>query len=450
MSKWRFSILDSPILFAAYCLLPTLSPHATRHTPHAIRHSPFAIRHTPHVTTPHATPSFDIAIIGGGIVGLATAYALAPRYGSRLVVLEAEGRVAAHQTGHNSGVIHSGLYYKPGSLKAKNCVEGREELYRFCAEHGVVHERCGKVVVATEPAELPALDELQRRGAANGLSGLKRLSPEELREHEPHVAGIAGLWVPDTGIVDYVQVTETYGRLATERGAEVRLNWRVIGCRRADGGWVLETTAGPVVTRRLINCGGLQSDRVARLCGVDPGVRIVPFRGEYYQLVPARESLVRNLIYPVPDARFPFLGVHFTRMARGGIEAGPNAVLALKRYGYHRTSFSSRDAWEMARWPGLWRMAGRYWKTGLGEFYRSFSKTAFVKALRKLIPELRAEDIVPAGAGVRAQALSPSGALVDDFHIVTAEGMIHVLNAPSPAATASLSIGRTIAELAET
>lgn len=390
----------------------------------------------------------EIAIIGGGIVGLATAYALAPRHGRSLVVLEAEDRVAAHQTGNNSGVIHSGLYYKPGSLKAKNCVAGREELYRFCAEHGVAHERCGKVVVATDAAELPRLEELQRRGEANGLVGLRRLSAEELREHEPHVAGIAGLFVPETGIVDYIGVTQTFARLVAEQGGDVRTTWQAIGCRRETGGLVLETTHGPVHCRHLINCGGLQADRVARMCGVDPGVRIVPFRGEYYQLTPEREHLVRNLIYPVPDPRFPFLGVHFTRMAKGGIEAGPNAVLALARHGYTRGSFSPADMWEMARWPGVWRMAGRYWKTGLGEVHRSWSKAAFVKALQKLMPELRADDIMPAGAGVRAQALTAAGTLVDDFHIVPAERMIHVLNAPSPAATASISIGRTIAELA--
>lgn len=391
---------------------------------------------------------FKVGIVGGGIVGLATAYALAPRWGKSLVVLEAEDRVAAHQTGNNSGVIHSGLYYKPGSLKAKNCVEGREALYRFCAEHGVAHERCGKIVVATDPSELPALDELHRRGQANGLAGISRLTAEQLREYEPHVTGIAGLHVAETGIADYVQVAETYARLAREQGAEVRTQWQFTGCRREPGGLVLETTRGRIRCENLINCGGLQSDRVARLCGVDPGVRIVPFRGEYYQLAPGREHLVRNLIYPVPDPRFPFLGVHFTRMVRGGVEAGPNAVLAFKRYGYTRGSFSLRDTLEMTRYGGLWRMASRYWKTGLGEFHRSWSKAAFVRALQKLMPELTAHDIVPAGAGVRAQALTPAGNLLDDFHIVPAERMIHVLNAPSPAATASLSIGRAIAELA--
>lgn len=391
---------------------------------------------------------FHVAVVGGGIVGAATAYALAPKWGESLLVLEAEDHLAAHQTGNNSGVIHSGLYYKPGSLKAKNCVEGREQLYRFCAEHGVAHDRCGKIVVATSPSELAALDELERRGNANGLVGVKRLTGEQLKEHEPHVTGIAGLWVPETGIVDYVQVTETYARLAREHGAHVRTDWKFTGCVREPGGLVLETTHGRVRTRNLIACAGLQSDRVARRCGVDPGVCVVPFRGEYYQLAPGREHLVRNLIYPVPDPRFPFLGVHFTRMVRGGVEAGPNAVLAFKRHGYTRASFSLGDTLEMARFGGLWRMAARYWKTGLGEMHRSWSKPAFVGALRKLLPDLTADDIVPAGAGVRAMALSPAGALVDDFCVVSAERMIHVLNAPSPAATASLSIGRSIADRA--
>jgi (S)-2-hydroxyglutarate dehydrogenase len=391
---------------------------------------------------------FKIAIVGGGIVGMATAYHLAPRWGSSLVVLEAEDRLAAHQTGNNSGVVHSGLYYKPGSLKAKNCVEGREQLYRFCAEHGVACERCGKIVVATDSSELPRLDELERRGNANGLIGIQRLTGEQLKEYEAHVTGIAGLFVPETGIADYVQVTQTYARLAAEHGVQVRTEWQFTDCKREPDGLVLETSHGRVRARNLIACAGLQADRVARLCGVDPGLRIVPFRGEYYQLAAGREHLVRNLIYPVPDPRFPFLGVHFTRMARGGIEAGPNAVLAFKRYGYTRSSFSFRDTLDMATYTGLWRMAGRYWRTGLGEFHRSWSKAAFVRALQKLVPELTSDDIVPAGAGVRAQALAPAGNLVDDFHIVPAERMIHVLNAPSPAATASLSIGRTIADLA--
>jgi len=393
--------------------------------------------------------SWDVVIIGGGIVGTATGMAIGCRPGRpRVLILEAEGRLAAHQTGNNSGVIHSGLYYRPGSLKARNCVEGREAMYRFCQEHGIPHERCGKLVVATSAEQMPALEELYRRGVANGLQDLKRLEAAELKEYEPAVAGIAGLHVAETGIVDYTAVTNTFARLVADAAGEVRTGARVTAVRRQDGGLVLETTAGAVAARTLINCAGLQSDRVARLCGVEPGVKIIPFRGEYYEIVKDRQGLVRNLIYPVPDPRFPFLGVHFTRMIRGGIEAGPNAVLAFRREGYARTSFSARDTLEMLGYPGFWRMAGRYWRMGMEEMYRSASKKAFVKALRGLVPELREEDVHPSGAGVRAQALDPGGSLLDDFRIVEAEGMIHVLNAPSPAATASISIGRAIAGMA--
>jgi L-2-hydroxyglutarate oxidase len=391
---------------------------------------------------------YDVAVIGGGIVGTATAMALVAEAHASLVLLEAESKLAAHQTGNNSGVIHSGLYYKPGSLKAMNCTEGRELMYRFCEQHQIAHERCGKLVVATSPAEITALDELERRGRANGLRGLRRLAPEDLREFEPAVAGIAGLHVPDTGIVDYGDVTEAFAAVVVAAGGEIRTRARVTGVRRGIGELVLLTSAGEFSCRALINCAGLQSDRVARLCGVPPGVRIVGFRGEYYELVPERRHLVRNLIYPVPDPRFPFLGVHFTRMIRGGVEAGPNAVLAFKREGYSRTSFSAGDMAELLAYPGFWRMAARHWRMGLGEMYRSASTRAFVRALRRLVPELRLADVRPGGAGVRAQALDPGGALVDDFRIVEAERMIHVLNAPSPAATASISIGRTIAGMA--
>ncbi|HZV05149.1 MAG TPA: L-2-hydroxyglutarate oxidase [Gemmataceae bacterium] len=393
------------------------------------------------------TATYDVAVIGGGIVGMATAREMLARDpGLSLLVLEAEDRLAAHQTGNNSGVIHSGLYYKPGSLKARYCVEGREAMYQFCRAHGIAHDRCGKIVVATREEHLPALQELERRGRANGLQGLRSLRAEELREYEPHVAGIAGLHVPETGIVDYSQVTRTLGDLVTAAGGVVKLNSRLLACRRLSAELILETTQGAISCRFLVNCGGLQSDRVAALSGVQPGVRIVPFRGEYYELAPERRHLVRNLIYPVPDPRFPFLGVHFTRMIHGGIEAGPNAVLALKREGYGWTSFSLRDVMNMAGYGGFWRMVSRYWKTGLGELHRSLSKPAFLRALQELLPELRASDIHPAGAGVRAQALTPAGALVDDFHIVAGERMVHVLNAPSPAATASLRIARGIVD----
>jgi (S)-2-hydroxyglutarate dehydrogenase len=392
---------------------------------------------------------YDVAVIGGGIVGAATAMALAEGSGRSLVILEAEERLAAHQTGNNSGVIHSGLYYKPGSLKAKNCVEGRQALYRFCEENDIPHDRCGKVVVATRESEIPALDELESRGKANGLQGLERLDAAQLKEKEPHLSGVAGLLVPETGIVDYVRVTEVYADKVRAAGGEIRTGAGVRAMHRETGGLVVETSKGAVHCRFLVNCGGLQSDRVARLCGVDPGVRIVPFRGEYYKIVPERAHLVNNLIYPVPDPRFPFLGVHFTRMIHGGIEAGPNAVLSFKREGYGKGSFSLRDTASFLSYGGFWRMAAAYWRMAMGEFYRSFSKQAFVKALQGLVPAIGPDDVYPGGAGVRAQALTPEGKLADDFRIVEADRMVHVLNAPSPAATASISIGKAIAATAE-
>jgi (S)-2-hydroxyglutarate dehydrogenase len=392
---------------------------------------------------------YDVAIIGGGIVGMATAMALTQRRNLSLVVLEAEDHLAAHQTGHNSGVIHSGLYYKPGSLKARNCIEGRIALYEFCQEHGVAYENCGKIVVATREGELPALNMLEERGHANGLEGLRRLRGDELHEYEPYVEGIAGLHVPQTGIVDYPAVTRKYAELSESRGAEIKLKARVVKFHRGNDGFVLETTAGEVHCRNLINCAGLQSDRVARMCGVDPKLQIIPFRGEYYELRPERHYLVNNLIYPVPDPRFPFLGVHFTRMVHGGIEAGPNAVLAFKREGYKQLNISIPDLVQYGTYLGFWRMASKYWQTGFGEMYRSFSKAAFVKAMQVLIPDVYEEDVHAAGSGVRAQALEPNGFLVDDFRIVEDERMIHVLNAPSPAATASISIGASIATMAE-
>ncbi|MCU0236894.1 MAG: L-2-hydroxyglutarate oxidase [Acidobacteria bacterium] len=391
---------------------------------------------------------YDVGIIGGGIVGLATAMALVKAGVASVAILEAEDKLASHQTGNNSGVIHSGLYYKPGSLKALNCVAGREALYRFCREQGIVHEACGKLVVATRRDELPALAALEQKGAANGLKKLRRLDASELREYEPHVAGIAGLWVGETGIVDYKQVCERYAAVIRSGGGEIRLGFRVHGVARDGGELRLSSTAGEVSCRNLVNCAGLHSDRVARLCGVKPGLQIIPFRGEYFKLLPARYGLVRNLVYPVPDPRFPFLGVHFTRMIGGGVEAGPNAVLAFKRHGYKKTSFSLRDAGEFALYPGFWIMGLKFWKMGFGEFYRSFSKRAFVKALQRLLPDIQAEDLEPGGAGVRAQALEANGFLADDFRIREAERMVHVLNAPSPAATASISIGESIAAIA--
>jgi L-2-hydroxyglutarate oxidase len=391
---------------------------------------------------------YDVVIIGGGIIGLATAMALKTGSTMALAVLEAEDRLAQHQTGHNSGVIHSGLYYRPGSLKARNCVVGRRAMYEFCQEHGIAHERCGKLVVATDASELPALAELERRGQANGLEGLRRLGPEEIREYEPYTSGIAGLLVPETGIIDYKQVSQVYADLVRKEGGEIHTNAEVHGCRRYADELVLETSRGAVHAHYLVNCAGLHADEVARLCGADPQLQIIPFRGEYYELVPERQFLVKNLIYPVPDPRFPFLGVHFTRMIHGGVEAGPNAVLAFKREGYGWEDFSPQDTLKMALYPGFWKMVAKYWQTGLGEMYRSLSREAFVKALQKLIPELRMRDVRPAGSGVRAQAVAPDGALVDDFRIVESERMVHVLNAPSPGATASISIGKSIAEMA--
>jgi L-2-hydroxyglutarate oxidase len=366
--------------------------------------------------------------------------------GLSVTVLEKEDRLAAHQSGHNSGVIHSGLYYKPGSLKARTCTSGREAMYDFCAEHGIAHERCGKIVVATSDAEIAALDALEQRGRENGLTGLERFEGRGLHHYEPHAAGVAGLFVPQTGIVDYAAVTEAYGDVIRSLGGRVRTRCNVERVTRQQGGFVLGTAQGDLPCRFLINCAGLQSDRLARLCGIASDVRIIPFRGEYYLVESTRRDLVKNLIYPVPDPAFPFLGVHFTRMISGGLEAGPNAVLAFKREGYGRFSFSLRDTLEMVMFAGFRNLARRYWRVGVQEYRRSFSRKMFVRDLRRLIPELQGEDVRPGGAGVRAQAVDREGRLLDDFCLVDGDGMIHVLNAPSPAATASISIGRTIAD----
>lgn len=391
--------------------------------------------------------TYDITIIGGGIVGTATALNLQKKGNYKIVILEAEDKLAAHQTGNNSGVIHSGLYYKPGSLKAKNCTTGREMMYRFCEENNIKHERCGKLVVATNKNEIASLNELERRGKENGLKGIKKLSKEELKEYEPHVNGIEGLWVGETGIVDYKDVVDAYSKIIKENGGEIKIKSRFRSLRKENGTLILETDSGEVKTKFLVNCGGLQSDRVAKLCGVEPGLQIIPFRGEYYKIKKEKEYLVKNLIYPVPDPKFPFLGVHFTRMIHGGVEAGPNAVLAFKREGYKHSDISIPDILGMVTYPGFRKMAAKNYKMGLNEFHRSFSKNAFVKALQKLIPEIQYDDIYKEGAGVRAQALEPDGKLVDDFRIIEADKTVHVLNAPSPAATASLSIGSTIAGL---
>lgn len=391
--------------------------------------------------------TYSIAIVGGGIVGLSTAYALTKAGIKDLVVLEAERRVGRHQTGHNSGVIHSGLYYVPGSLKARHCVEGREAMYRFCQEQGVPHERCGKLVVATTPAQQDTLRLLERRGAANGLAGLRRMPPEEMREREPHVSGVEALLVPDTGIVDFVGVAEAYARLINENGADVRTSARVLDVHRDSAGLELETDRGSVRARHLINCAGLYSDRIARMAGCTPDVRIIPFRGQYMKLKDSAVSLVRHLIYPVPDPQFPFLGVHFTRMIDGGVEAGPNALLTLRRDWYVPGDKSDRD-WSVLRYAGFWRMAGRYGRVGAAELWRARSTRAFVAALQELVPDIGEADMEPHGSGIRAQAVNRQGRLADDFSIVSASRQIHVLNAPSPAATASLSIGQAICDMA--
>lgn len=390
----------------------------------------------------------DVAVIGGGIVGLATALTLAEKTRARVCVIEKEPRLAAHQTGRNSGVMHSGLYYKPGSLKAKNSVRGRALLQAFCDRHGVPYERCGKLVVATREAERPMLSELERRGAENGLVGVRRLSLDEMREREPHVTGLEGLLVPETGIVDYTRVCEAYARTFQALGGEVRLGQALRGVTTTGGVQVLHTTGGDLEVGAWINAAGLHSDRVARLGGVNPGVRIVPFRGEYYSLKSAAAEKVHHLIYPVPDPRFPFLGVHFTRMMRGGVEAGPNAVLAFKREGYSRFAFSLRDTLSFLGYGGFWIMGLKYWPMAIGEMWRSYSKAAFAHALQRLVPDVTTDDLVAAEPGVRAQALDPHGRLLDDFRLVQAARQLHVLNAPSPAATASLAIAEQLTEMA--
>lgn len=388
----------------------------------------------------------DFVIVGGGIVGLATGMALRQRFPTAsLLLLEKEKRWADHQTGRNSGVIHSGIYYKPGSLKARLAVEGNRRMVQFCREQGIPHEVCGKLIVATRPEELPRLDALLERGRENGLT-LTKLDAAGLKAIEPHATGLAALHVPSTGIIQYRQVAERMADLLSEGGAELRAGAEVRQILNTGDGVEVSAGRDSFRARRLINCAGLQCDRVARLAGLDPGVRIVPFRGEYFKLKAAKRNLVRHLTYPVPDPRFPFLGVHFTRMISGEVEAGPNAVLSLKREGYSRTAFSPRDALEAVTYPGVWKLIARYWKESAGELGRSRSKPAFVRSLQRLIPEIQAEDLEPAPPGVRAQALRPDGSLVDDFLIRMHGNCVHVLNAPSPAATASLVIGEAVAE----
>jgi len=333
-------------------------------------------------------------------------------------------------------------------MKAKLCVEGGESLLRFCQENGVPYDICGKVIVATKERELPQLDELYRRGSKNGLRGLRMLSPDEIREIEPHATGIRGIRVPSTGIVDYAKVAEKYAELIVSRGGTIHLSHEVTAMKRSCGNTIVETTHGPIQTKLVINCAGLQSDRVSRMANAKLDLTIVPFRGEYYEVVPAKQHYLKGLLYPVPDPQFPFLGVHFTRRIGGGVEAGPNAVLALKREGYQKNSFDLGDVFEYARFPGFWTMTSKYWRMSLGEYHRSWSKTAFVRAVQRIMPELSLEDLVPGASGVRAQALDINGKLIDDFHFAYTDGMVHVCNVPSPAATASLAIGKYIVDTA--
>ncbi|MCM0592692.1 MAG: L-2-hydroxyglutarate oxidase [Gloeotrichia echinulata IR180] len=387
---------------------------------------------------------YDFAIIGGGIVGLSTAMALVKRYShARIVVLEKESNWAFHQTGNNSGVIHSGIYYKPGSFKAKFCRDGCRSMVEFCQEHGIDHDVCGKVIVATDNEELPRLENLYQRGVENGIA-VQRISPEEVREIEPHVSCVGGVRVFSTGIVNYKQVCEKYAELIQQQGGDLRLNTKVEKIIPSGTDYVLETNKGNFETRFVINCAGLHSDRVAKLGQVEPKAKIVPFRGEYYELTPEKRYLVKTLIYPVPNPDFPFLGVHFTRMIDSSVHAGPNAVLSLKREGYKKTDFDWGDFAEVMTYPGFWKLAAKHADEGIQEIIRSFSKAAFVRSLQKLIPEVQAQDLVPTHAGVRAQALMNDGKLVEDFLIVQGQNSVHVCNAPSPAATSSLEIGKAI------
>jgi L-2-hydroxyglutarate oxidase len=387
---------------------------------------------------------YDLAIIGGGIVGLATGMAIGQKYpNSRILVLEKESSWAYHQTGHNSGVIHSGIYYKPGSLKAKLSHAGNLSMVKFCQQHGIAHEVCGKVIVATTEDELPLLENLYKRGLENNLN-VTKLSAEEVQEIEPHVSCLAGIKVTSTGIVDYRQVCLKYAELIQLQGGDLRLNTKVLNIVSTGNGQVLETNQGSFETKFTINCAGLQSDRIAKLGGVDPQAKIIPFRGEYYELTPEKRHLVKNLIYPVPNPEFPFLGVHFTRMIDGSVHAGPNAVLGWRREGYKKTDFDFKDFVEIITYPGLWKLAAKYYDEGIQEIIRSFNKAVFVQSLQRLIPEIRSEDVIPTHAGVRAQALMNDGFLVDDFLIIKGENAMHICNAPSPAATASIEIGKAI------
>jgi len=394
-----------------------------------------------------STPEFDIAVVGAGLLGLATARELLQRYpGRRLAILEKEAAIASHQSGHNSGVIHSGIYYAPGSLKARLCVEGASLLTTYCDERGIPYRRVGKLIVATEEAELPKLEELFRRGETNGVAGLTLLQAEQIGEVEPHARGLRAIHSPSTGIIDYQEVARSLAKDVQSAGGSVTTGSAVSGLSRANGSWSLRTTTGPVRAHSLITCAGLYSDVLARMTGASPDPQIVPFRGDYWRLRPGRQALVRGLIYPVPDPSFPFLGVHFTRRMDGDMWLGPNAVLAFAREGYRLSTVRPGELVGMLRWPGLYKMGRRYWRTGLREMYRAVSHRALHAELKRYVPDLQPEDILPGPSGVRAQALSRAGALIDDFVFSQEERVLHVRNAPSPAATSCLAIARRIVD----
>jgi L-2-hydroxyglutarate oxidase len=387
---------------------------------------------------------FDFAIVGGGIVGLSTGMAIYKRFpNAKVVVIEKESVVAEHQTGHNSGVIHSGIYYKPGSFKARFARQGSQSIKAFCQTYDIDHEICGKVIVASKQEEIPLLENLYKRGLENQLD-IQRIGSDELKEIEPHVKGLGAIRVPQAGIVNYRQVSEKFASIIEEHGGEIRLNTKVEKIHEESDQVMIETSRGTIKAQLVINCAGLHSDRVATAAGYKTDMKILPFRGEYYKLKPEKRYLVKHLIYPVPNPKFPFLGVHFTRMISGEVDAGPNAVLSFKREGYKKTDFNAKDLAEALTYSGLWKMAGKFAKEGLDEYIRSFSKKQFTKSLKELIPEIQEDDLVPAPAGVRAQAIKNDGNMVDDFHIIMGKRTIHVCNAPSPAATASIEIGKEV------
>jgi len=391
---------------------------------------------------------YDVIVIGAGIVGLATALQLLEKNPKlKVCILEKENEIAQHQTGHNSGVIHSGIYYKPGSLKAENCIQGYDLLVNFAKKYNIPFELCGKVIVATKEEELAALENIYKRGVGNGLVGIKKLSAEQTKEYEPHVKAVAGVFVPQTGIIDYTAVSKQYLKLIELGGGELKTGEKVLGIKETPDTIYVNTSNFNLSTKQLVNCSGLYADKIAQMTGQANDMSIIPFRGEYFFIKPEKEYLIKTLVYPVPNPEFPFLGVHFTRMIHGGLEAGPNAVLAFKREGYKKSDFDWKEFMDILKFPGFYKIIFKYWKEGLEEIYRSMSKSAFTQALQNLVPEINEDDLIPGGAGVRAQACSSEGKLLDDFLILEKPGIINVCNAPSPAATASLSIGKTIAEM---